>query len=271
VDHRGLQRALFRMQHDPGFARRLREREPQAERSTRLGPAELGWLRAADPAAVAADRDGRRRAQLLRNAGGELALAACVGPRGDGERDWLEAFPASEEFHAAVAEDASLPIAFCRHAARCAAGASRLFGALVELESALARARRDTRGSPAPGPDEVVLAPTAWLVELPDGTHRAAERLRRSLDAGRAPRPPWPALGRGSEAVLIAAGPRPAVGLSAVRAERLAPPVAAFLAACLRPQGAPARAAFARARGLDLLEVEAVARELAGEGVLRWG
>ena len=266
MNHRGLQRALFRMQLDPGFALRLRAREPAAEESTSLREAELAWLRAADPDAVAADREGRRRAQLLRNVSSELALslAAACGS------DWLETFPASDHFHRAIARDESLPLAFAAHAAECAAGSTACLVSLVALETGLARGRRELRAVPEGSSGALRLAPAARLVELEDGTFAWASALRQALDRGAG----LPDLPRGlppgsRETVLVASDP-PAPGsrLRVVRAERLAPAVAAFLSACVEGLDADGIRAFCEARSLERSDVESVIEEFAAEGVL---
>ncbi|HSJ98614.1 MAG TPA: hypothetical protein VLC53_16180, partial [Myxococcota bacterium] len=143
MDHRRLQRALFRMQHDPTFAGRVRAGDPEASASTGLGSAELAWLRAADPIALAADREGRRAAQLLRNAASEFRLSLALGPAGDGDQAWLAGFPRSSHFHRAVSAGTPLPLALATWAEQLAAGAPcAAFRALLALEAAMARARR---------------------------------------------------------------------------------------------------------------------------------
>jgi hypothetical protein len=275
VNHRGLQRALFRMQLDPGFAARLRARERDAEVSTRLGPLELEWLRAADPAALSADREGRRRAQLLRNVAGEFALCTAVARA----PDWLDAFTASPHFHRAIARDESLPLAFAAYACERALHEPPTFASLVALESALVHARR----APDLGVDVprgiVALAPNASLLELAEGTFAWAAALREALDL-HAPLPPVPppvertapcrALAtREREHVLIHAGPAPSpFALRDARAERLEPSVAAFLRACASGADANARADFCRERAIDPADLEAVIADFAADGIL---
>jgi hypothetical protein len=265
VNHRGLQRSLYRMQLDPGFAARLCARDAEAEASTGLGQAELAWLRAVDPAAISADRDGRRRAQLLRNVAGEFALSCAVAPTAD----WLDAFPASPQFHRAIAGDTSLALAFGDYARERAAGASESFASLVALECALARARRATRALPPLPAGTLALAPVAWLVELRDGVFAWATALRAALDRGK-PAPRATLRGGEREIVLVAADPAPvATGrVRGVRAERLEPLVADFLAACEAGLPERERSAFASRRDVDPADVESVAREFLAEGVL---
>ncbi len=255
------------MQHDPDFAARLRRGEDEAVASTGLGAAELACLRAADPRAVAADRDGKRAAQLLRNVCSEFRLATRVGPDGGGGRDWIAAFPRSSHFHTAVAEDRSLPLAFAEHARDVATGASSAaFRALVSLEAELARARRQVPAAPAAAPGEVVLAGVARLVTLPAGTWALAAALDAGEATAKAPR-----LGDdGQERVLLVADAEPPApgALRAVRAEPLPDAVAAFLVRAREPLDAAARAAFARAHGVEPADVEAVVAEYVAEGVL---
>jgi hypothetical protein len=264
VNHRGLQRALYRMQLDPGFAARLRARGAEAEASTGLGETELAWLRSADPAAISADRDGRRRSQLLRNVAGEFALSCAVPPAAD----WLEAFPASPQFHRAIARDTSLALAFCDYARERAAGASQSFVSLVALECALARARRATRPLPPLPAGTLALAPVAWLVELRDGVFGWATALRAALDRGQ-PAPRAPAGSNSHETVLVAGDPAATTTrLRSVRAERLEPLVADFLAACEAGMAERELAAFAARHDVDPADVESVAKEFLAEGVL---
>lgn len=264
MNHRGLQRALYRMQLDPGFAARLRARAAEAEASTGLAEPELAWLRAADPAAISADRDGKRRAQLLRNVAGEFALSCAVAPAAD----WLDGFPASPHFHRAIAGDTSLALAFADYARERMAGASESFASLVALESALARARRATRPLPPLPAGMLALAPVAWLVELGDGVFAWATALRQALDRG-TPAPRAAAGSNERETVLVAGDPAAAsTRLRAVRAERLEPLVADFLTACAA--GVPERElpAFASRHHVDAADVESVAKEFLAEGVL---
>jgi uncharacterized protein (UPF0276 family) len=271
ADHRGLQRALFRMQHDPDFAARLRAGDGEALASTRLGARELGWLRGADPDAVAADREGKRAAQLLRNVGSEFPLATRVAPRGDGDPRWIGAFTRSADFHCAVSESASLPLAFAAWLeARAREAPSPLFRALASLEIAMARARRGPAGpGRVPARGEIVLAATALVFSAPAGTHRAAAALARgaapaALAVDEAER----------EAILIAADASADARFGRLRpisVEPLAPLVAAFLERARVPQGGAARARFAAEHGVALADLESVVDGYVADGVLRRG
>ncbi len=273
MNHRRLQRALFRMQHDPGFAERLRAAEPEAVASTGLGPAERACLAAADPAGIAADRDGKRAAQLLSNVSSEFPLSTRGLERDGGRAAWTSAFPASREFHHAVSHDESLPLAFAAFAEREAArrGGTVLAG-LVALEAAMARARRGARATPDPGPGEVVLAGTAHLLSVPSGLFAFATGLRVALDRAGAPPPRPPAAlesVREREDLLVAAGARPrAFGLRPVRVEPLAPLPAAFLRRARAPLPAAARRAFAAEHDVDFDELASVVKEWCVEGIL---
>lgn len=237
MNHRAVQRALFRMQLDPGFAARLRAGETDAG----LGPAERALLRGADPAALGADRDQRRRGQFLRNVSAEFARSCAAGVS-------AEAFTSSPEFHEAIADDASLPLAFGRYAERCCAGGSRALRGLVALERALARARRELRAAAAPGPGELALAPWVWRVALPAGTLELAAGARAA-----------PGAAEETETVLVLARPEPApFRLREVEAELVSPDLARLLESLERPRPR---------RELDGDTAEIVA-ELLADGVL---
>lgn len=134
MDHRRVQRALFRMQLDPGFAARLYAGDPQA--SADLGTEKRNLLRSAAPVALCADRDGKRRAQFLANVSSEFALSRAAGLGVGG-------FPSSDEFHGALLSDQSLALALARYAIRCTREKPRALRALIALESALAIERAE--------------------------------------------------------------------------------------------------------------------------------
>ena len=256
MDHRRVQRTLFRMQLDPDFAARLRA--GQAEASCGLEAEELLLLRSADPAAVSADRDGKRRAVFLANVASEFPLSLEAGLCVDG-------FTGSEEFHAAVRADRSLPLALARYALRCSAAQPRPLRALVTLEGALARARRELRPCRAPAPGEVALAPGVSLEVLPAGTLALAERIREALDAGK--RTPALALDTAPEETLLvrsAPASRP-LGLREVEVEHASPALAALLCAACEPV---ARATLAAALSTDRAELDPVIDELIADRVL---
>jgi len=256
MDHRRVQRTLFRMQLDPAFASRLRAGEADASKG--LEPVELRLLRRADPSAVSADRDGKRRAQFLANVSSEFRLSIAAGLDVDG-------FTASREFHEAAQSDASLPLALSCYALRCSSDQPRPLRALVALERALARARRELRPSRAPSPGEVVLAAWVSLASLPAGTLALAERLRAALDAGAKP-PELVLSSERDETLLVRSAPAATpFRLRAVEVEHTSPALAALLrAACL-----PAtRAALAAALSTDLADLDPVIDDLIADRVL---
>lgn len=247
MNHRAVQRALFRMQLDPAFAARLRAGETDAG----LGAAERELLRAADPAALSADRDRRRLGQFLRNVSEEFALSRAAGLSAEG-------FPGSPEFHDAVLFDRSLPLAFGRYAERCSASGAPAGRAFAALESALARARRELRAVSLPGLSELALAPWAWLLPLSAGALDLAVRMRAALDRGAA-LPPLALAGAGTETVLIvAAREAKPFRLRDVQAEALSPDLARLLESLERPRPR---------RELDA-EADEIVAELLADGVL---
>lgn len=259
LNHRALQRTLFRMQLDAGFGQRLRAGDPAALCSTQLGAEELALVRAADPAAVAADRDGARRAQFLRNVGSEFQLSlALLGAEA------LESFPRSLDFHRAVERNGRLPLALGRHLARCARG-SRI-EAIATLERCMARARRHSRSVDDPPAGSVVLSEDCLVLELPAGTLDFAAQLREALDRGGA-LPAGPALGPACERLLIRSGLL-AVGPHGVEVEGLSPALGRFLCAARRPLAQPERAALAAELDASPAEIEELASELAEAWIL---
>jgi len=254
------------MQLDPEFAGRIRARDRRAERSTGLADDELVWLRAADPAAVSADREGRRRAQLLRNASGEFALSLAAA----GDASWLESFPASDHFHLAIAGDSPLPIALGDHLRGAASRSAASLRSLVELEAALACARRAPPAAPPRGAFEWILAPGAQLIELCDGSFAWAQSLRAALDRAAEP-PALPAPGCEAKTEIVLVYPLDAVrgsSLRPVRAERLEPAVAEFLLRCSRGIDGDSIREFCRAHGVARSDVDDVIGEYAAECVL---
>jgi len=259
MDHRKIQRTLFRMQLDPAFAARLRSSVPEAIAG--LGAAEVDLLRGADPTAVSADRDGKRRAQFLANVAGEFALSTAAGLD-------VEGFTASAEFHEAVSTNRSLPLAVAGYARRCTRAQSGALRALVALEAALARARRALRECRAPGPGEIALAPWAFLEVLPAGTLALAAALRAALDKGEAPLP-CALADAPDETLLVRAAPAiTPFRLRSVEVEHTSPALAALLRAALEPV---TRSMLATTLSLDTAELDPVLDELIAERVLVCG
>jgi hypothetical protein len=271
MDHRRLQRTLFRMQLDAGFAGAIRRGEGAACDSTGLAPGELRLLRDADAAGIAADRNGRRRTQVAGNVAAEFLLSVALGPDGRGGAGLVDGFFASPEFHDAVVQDGSFALAFARYLERIALTAKQpMFAAFATLETAMAHARRERSDPPRLAPDEVVRRPCARLVSLPEGTLDHASRLRAALDRGEAP--PLPSrVGRDRETVLVAAMPSVPHRLSEVKVEALSPVVASFLERASKPMSRAARDAFARECEAAPDELDEMVAEFVHDGVLSIG
>jgi hypothetical protein len=265
LDHRGLQRTVFRMQLDPRFAALLQARDPGALRSTGLAAAELALIEGIDLRAVAADPGDRRRTQFLRNVSSEFPLTLAVAPA-----DVAQGFPGSSAFHDAVAAGGRLPLAFAAYLAQALAGAEHLVRALLELEMRLAHARRAT---PPPAPElpaqRVALAPEIELATLPEGTFAAASAIRSALDQRKPIVRPSERHWQDSETLLIQ--PQPSAtpfALGSVHIERLAPAVADLLRQCRSAQSAQALVAYAEERGIDREDVLGVVESFRADGVL---
>ncbi len=256
MDHRRVQRTLFRMQLDPDFASRLRSGEAHA--SCDLAAEELRLLRAASPAAVSADLAGKRRAQFLANVSSEFPLSIAAGLENHG-------FGASAEFHAAVCAEQSLPLAFARYALRCTREQPRALRALVALESALTRARRELRPCRPPSSGEVALAARVFLEECPAGTLALAERVRAALDAG-AESPALVLASAPDETLLVLSAPAAApFRLRTARVEHVSPALAALLRAACEPV---TRDALVAALSTDRAELDPVIDELIADRLL---
>lgn len=187
IDHRRLQRVLFRMQLDPRFCGALLAGDEKARQSSGLGDIELSWLRNAGRAAITADKDGKRSGQVLGNITLEyrtsVAVAAAVGV---GDR-FAEDFFADDLFHQAMMRDERLPIVFGRYAARRAHEAAHpLLVDAVEIDRTLVDARRADRERVEPSPDaKWRTAANVRVIEVHDGTHEFLTNLRAAVDRGR--------------------------------------------------------------------------------------
>jgi uncharacterized protein (UPF0276 family) len=267
---RSVQRSLVRMQHDAGFAAQVARGDAEAIASAQLDATGTAWLRALDPVAVAADRDGKRAAQLVRNVTSEFRLCAAIGPAGDGDA-WTHAFSRSVFFHAAIARDTSLPLAFAAFAeAHAAEGATPLFAALVALEAAMARARREIAVAPSPAPGTLRLSSAAHLVDVPAGTFAAAVQLGEKPDRGALPA----VASAQRESILIVADLAADARfgrLRPLRVEPLADLVAAFLQRAQESLDAAACAAFAREHDVADADLAAVVADYVADGVLLRG
>jgi len=273
-DHRRLQRTLFRMQADPGFAHALLLGDEEAVASTALSPEDLRLLAGVEPAALSADPGGKRRTQIAGNAASEFRLTLAAVARCALAPEFLEAFLASPELHGAMARDGRLPLAFADYAARRAEEAGEAtVGAIARLESAMARLRRAQSSPAARAPlraDEVRLSARAAVETLPAGTAAFAEALGRSLVEPCAS-PATPTLS-GEELVLLTAEPA-ANGhrLGSVSVEVLSPPADLLLARARESLDAAARAAFAREHGAEPAELERFLDTFVADGVLERG
>lgn len=176
IDHRRLQRTLFRAQMDPSFAAEVLASEAP----------EWELLRQASRAGMTADPRGTRRLQVLGNATLEfrLSLASADDPRGR-----LESFAGSPEFHAAIEHDRPLPLAAGAYLVRVLADQPWPH-ALAQLELNLAEMRRAPLG-PTPPRGHWQRAHRARVVHLPVGTLAHAAAVQAGLHAGQ-PCPPAP-------------------------------------------------------------------------------
>ena len=286
------------MQADPAFAASIQAGDARTVAATGLAEDELGLLRHLDPAAVSADPGGKRRTQIAGNAASEFVLTLAAASRH--ADDLLEGFLTSPEFHAAIANDGRLPLAFADHAARCAkAWDDPPLRGVLALERALVELRREAQrfaptipsphppmGEPTPGDrhprapvsekpadGEIFLAPTARLVRLPRGTFEATQALRAALDAGRE-LPPLPGTepDAGPETVLcFARPPFSAHRLPEVHAELLAPPTDTLFERARVPLSREARAALAAEHGAAPEDLEALLAGFVEEGALLRG
>ena len=270
MDHRRLQRTLFRMQLDPDFADALRGGEEAAARSTGLGAQDLQVLVETDRAGVEADLGGRRRAQFLGNVASEFLLTTWTAVQAGADPELVESFTASGEFHEAAASDGRFPLAFAAHASRRAAAAGdAALSAFASLEVEMARARRELVERRPPAEGEWVLAGTARLVEAPAGTFESAAALRAGLDAGARPGPAR-LDAAATETILVHAASAPT---AARRAEVSVEPLGELPAALLRLAESGLDAA-GRARAcaeweVELADLEEFAASLTDEGLLR--
>ncbi len=260
IDHRGVQRQLFRMHLDPAHARRIRAGE---DFDPRLGQAERQLLQRLDLAGVLADPGNKRRQQLLGNIAleYELFLAAC----GSKATELLSGFPSSPQFHAAIRDDGALVLAFGAWAAGQVQGGTE--GALLALERALAEARRGS-SSPAVAlaPGWMILSGRCRLIELPKGTLEMASRARAALDHGRSLPPARQ--NAGTEWILVHVPDRRQGEADSARSETLDAPVDELLRRARVAVGPEERGRFARAHGTEPEDLEAFLRSFIEDGVL---
>ncbi len=265
IDHRRIQRTLFRMQHDARFAERLRARDDDAIASTALDADSLALLLAAPVAAVEADPGGKRRAQFLRNVSSEHALTCARAGA-----EIVESFTTSPEFHAAMREDRSLPLAFADHAVRwSAATEDALLRALARVEQAMASLRRGPFARVGAPPGGLALGERAEILSLPGGTIAAAARLRQALDANAAVPGDLDIGVDAGEFALVLGGPRPSPHqLASVSIERLNALAGELLSLCAGPATAADLAAFRTRHEVTEPELAAFTAGLIADGAL---
>jgi len=266
IDHRLLQRTLFRMQLDSAFATRVFEREPEALASTGLAEADLTWILAADPIAISADPGGRRLSQLIGNVVAEYVASVSLMVERLGFADIASAFASSPEFHAAIRFDDSLPVGFGAYAARrLEPSGEGTIESVLTLERALVDARRGPREVAKPAAGQVVLAGCARLIELRAGTFELLGQLATDSSCDRVLEPE-------SEHLLLKTGPPAHVGaLYRVDVEVLSESVRAVLRAAEQPLDGAGREALARSRGVEPEELSDFLRSLREEGLLEGG
>jgi len=167
--HLLAQHVLVRMLHDPAYAEALRA-DPQG-----VAP-ELGELAHAlariDPRALR--RDQHRRERVLGELCKELPCATTLFVHERG-MEALLAFYGTAHFHEAIAERCSLVLALGGFLQEASTACSPHVAALLAVELASARARRD-RGVAGHG---LRRAPGVEPVELPAGTLEAVQAIER--------------------------------------------------------------------------------------------
>jgi hypothetical protein len=191
--HLAAQRAVVRMLFDPEFARAVRERP--AEVLPRLDPALRAQLSAIDDRALRRDRARRRRA--LGTLFQEWKASTVLALLATRSYAFLEAFFASAHFHSAVEERGSMPFAYAAYLADAAVGgqlASRWLPDVLQLETAMARARRAPESEPTDAPASVsddtlvALAPGVLSVTVPSSALAALQAIETWLfEAGLLP------------------------------------------------------------------------------------
>ena len=268
MDHRLIQRTLFRMQIDSTFARRIIKRDSAALSTTGLEAADLEWLCSADPIAISADPGGRRLSQLIGNVVAEYACSVSLAVDELGMVDLASGFTTSPEFHSAIRRDRSLPVELGVYLARrfkerkeCA------LDSVLAFERAMVDARRTVRAIPLPASGELVLAGAARLVALEAGTFDRVQRFREngsslSSDSGSK-------AGSDHEKLLITTGAPPHTGaLHTVDVEVLSSSVAEVLWLAESSLGPAERESLAREKNMDPEEVNDFLRGLIAEGLL---
>jgi hypothetical protein len=274
TDHRALQRTLFRMQADADFASALLAGERDAVASTGLAGSDLELLDGVDPAALRADPGAKRRIQIAGNAASEFTLSlAAAGARPE-SAGLLDGFLGAPEFHRAMAAGTPLPLAFGAYGMRRADELdSPDLGALVRLETAMARLRRDARAGlePRPPAGAVQLSARAAVVSLPGGTLEGSLALRDAVE-GDGAATGVEVDGDATETLLLCASAPPhRHALPQVDVELLLPPADALLARASEPLSPAERADYARAHGAEPADLERFLDGFVADGVLARG
>src|SRR4051812_2527847 len=156
------------MLFDPLFADAAR-RDPESVLAG-LDPSLRAQLVAVDPRAFRLDRLRRRRA--LRTLSEEWKATTTLVLEESRSLSFLEGFFSSTPFHRAIEERGSMPLAFAEFLAGCIAEGrltTPILPDVLQLETALARARRAVDGTAAPAApdsDRLALAPGVFPVEV---------------------------------------------------------------------------------------------------------
>lgn len=256
IDHRRLQRTLFRAQMDPAFAAEILASEAP----------EWELLRQASRAGMTADPRGTRRLQVLGNATLEfrLSLASADDPRGR-----LESFASSPEFHAAIEHDRPLPLAAGAYLVRVLAD-QPWPRALAQLELDLAEIRRAPLG-PTPPRSHWQRAHRARIVRLPVGTLARAAAVQAALHAGQ-PCPPAPPQHSEAESLLLhAPAPEHRWKLADAIPEEVNDAVAALFERAQDPLDQAALEQFAQGYGATAADLLPLMQDYAQDGALVFG
>ncbi len=268
MDHRLIQRTLFRMQLDSNFANQIRERNAAALSTTGLEADDLEWLISADWIAVSADPGGRRLSQLIGNVVAEYACSVSLAVDELGMTDVAAAFASSPEFHVAISCDRSLPIEFGGYLARrFGEREDRPIDSVLAYERVMVDARRAPRTAPVPACGEVVLAGSARIIGLKSNTFDRVRAFRE--DGSTASSVKGTGIRSVREKLLITTGERPHPGaLHAVDVEVLSDSVAEILSLAEKPLGPADRAKLAEKRDVEPEELDDFFRGLIAEGLL---
>lgn len=278
-----LQRVVVRMLFDPAFVARVHADPDAALAGLELPRERVAELLAHDRRLWNADR--LRRTRALRVLMEEFKASTAYALLETGRLAFLDAFFSSERFHASIQARGYTALAFIDYL-RDAVDSGQLRSAHVRavlgLESAMARARRDRReaarrGASAAraGADVVAPVPGVRSVEVPGGTIAAVQAMEKHLFESAlvpalsfcadAPRPaPLPEIDASKpEAYLLQAAPGGKVELHGI-------PLSyhRFLDACA-PRATRAEVAARLARhGIRPADVRAMEESLRESGVL---